>query len=170
MNRETYERLWQCVRCGQGGFDPHFRHALSARNHPYDYDPIWNYRKKAGLLHSQEYAFAVHDGGYWMVIGHNRHVELIDGVPYFSYVFDYVRLDQKRENGRPHYAFGNFEPVQHIPFECRVEAMAIMHHDERSLAYLAIEEMQSEAWIRRKRQLKFEWWILIDRLRDEALP
>lgn len=166
MNREQYEKTWCAVRTGQGGFEPHFRQALSLRDHPEE-DPIWNFRRKAALLHREEYTFATDGEGYYLVIGNTRYYGFNpDGSPYFYYSYDYQRLDQCRDNGRPIYVFGSLMPIKTVPFQYRVEAMAILHNDMRNEAHWDIDDARTHWWRMRKYAMIAERSILGMQIED----
>lgn len=148
MNREEYKKYWRFVRLEPSvQIDPHFRDALHARQYSYETDKLWNYRRKAARLHRPDYSFAAHKGGYWLQICADQHVEVDeDGVPTYSYIYEYQRLDQKRENGKPLYGFGVYPPIATVPFECRIEAIHIIQRDEYGMALADVLDLRSEAW------------------------
>lgn len=160
MNREKYKKWWRFVRIDSSarGIPQWIRDAYYLRQYPQDSDPIWNYRRKAARLHHPDYSFAEHKGGYWLQIGADRHVTYDEhGYPIYSFVYEYQRLDAWRENGKPFYGFGVYEPVATVPFECRVEAMRIIMADEKGMALSDIEVMRS-----------LEWQNHLNKMQDEA--
>jgi hypothetical protein len=163
VNREQYKKWWRFVRIDSSarGIPQWIRDAYYLRQYPQDSDQIWNYRRKAARLHHPDYSFAEHKGGYWLQIGADRHVTHDEhGYPIYSFVYEYQRLDAWRENGKPFYGFGVYEPVATVPFECRVEAMRIIMEDEKSICMGDIWALRSRAWA---------GWVLERQITDRLL-